>query len=64
MDFINRFNRLFGRRRRFPVWVPPPMDPKARELRALVEARKKRHVKTAPLMEKLRAHQAARLRGD
>ena len=62
MNIISRFAQVFRPRRK--EWRAPPMDPKARELRALVEARKKRHVKTAPLMEKLRSHQAARLKGD
>lgn len=62
MNIFSHFAHVFRPRRE--EWIAPPMDPKARELRALVEARKKRHVKTAPLMEKLRAHQAARLRGE
>lgn len=64
MGFVERFTRMFGRKRRYPVWRAPPMDAKIRELRTVYDTKRKRHENTKPILDKLRAYQAARLKGE
>ena len=40
------------------------MDPKLRELRTVSDTKRTRHENTKPILDKLRAYQAARLRGE
>lgn len=62
MNIISRFAQVF--RRKPQVWRAPPMDAKIRELRTTYETKRKRHENTKPILDKLRAYQAARLRGE
>lgn len=62
MNIIARFAEVF--RRKPQVWRAPPMDPKLRELRATYDTLRKRHINTKPILNKLRAYQAKRLRGE
>jgi len=62
MNIISRFAEVF--RRKPQVWQAPPMDPKIRELRTVYDTKRKRHENTKPILDKLRAYQAKRLRGD
>ena len=40
------------------------MDAKIRELRTVYDTKRKRHENTKPILDKLRAYQSARLRGE
>ncbi len=64
MGFVERFTRMFGRKRRYPVWRAPPMDAKIRELRTVYDTKRKRHENTKPILDKLRTHKSAMLKEE